>query len=159
MIGLVVAHFSDKQVADAATIVLLPLSGVLFGLAFSWIGTAHALLESPEIEELARWQSNGAGVEEYGYVYQLAVLVFVSCLVAWGLAALDVFPRPNDSSLKDRIHTLEVGLYALTSLAVRECWSVMNSVQFFFSHRALARRLAREIQREKEIANSSEDTE
>jgi hypothetical protein len=113
---------------EAANAVLLPLAGTLIGLCFAWAGNAVALLQTDELEELS--QHSPGGFEDYAYVFQLAILVMLVTLVAWGLAGLNVFDKVWPSPCNARQYAAMKGILGgLCSASLRECWNVVGAGQ------------------------------
>lgn len=128
VVGGVIAQLVSLTIREAANAVLLPLAGILIGLTFAWAGNAQALLQASEIEDLS--EKRKGGFEEYVFTFQLAVLILLATLVAWGLGGLGVFERqcfwPCSST---PYFVAKALLFALASLALRECWHVVVGAQ------------------------------
>ena len=132
VIGLVLAKFVDMSLHEAAQTFLLPLAGIFIGLSFAWVGNALALLQASEIEKIANYHPDG--IRTYVYTFQLAILVILLTLVAWGLAGLKVFTLPvfSNSCIQ---YGIEAGLYVMASLTLRECWHVVIGSQLLILSR------------------------
>lgn len=137
VIGLVLAKAVDVPLHDAAQTFLLPLAGVFIGLSFAWVGNAQALLQESEIEKIANYHPDG--IRTYVYTFQLAILVILLTLIAWGLAGLKVFTLPIFSNSYIKFGT-EAGLYFMASLTLRECWHVVMGSQLLILSRHQARK-------------------
>lgn len=131
-IGLGLCKLVDLPVHEVAQLFLLPLAGIFIGLSFAWAGNAQALLMEREIELIAEFHPDG--IQTYVYTFQLAILVILVTLIAWGLAALQIF-----DFVQWIADAVEVTLYFLASLTVRECWHVVLGSQLLI----LARRTIR----------------
>ncbi len=108
----------------AANAVLLPLAGIFVGLSFAWGGNAQALLQTPEIETVS--EHHPGGFEEYVYAFQAAILCILAALTLWGVAGLGVFDHFAPTLMSPRRYAVVEGvLYAVASLAMRECWQVV----------------------------------
>ena len=81
----------EIPVSEFAPRVLVPLSGILFGLTFAWVGTATALLSDTTIEAMA--EHNEDGLALYVYKFQLSVLISLCAMVAWGLSSSGMTDR------------------------------------------------------------------
>ena len=127
----------EAPIHDAAQAVLLPLIGIFVGLSLAWVGNSQALLQASEIEKLAEYHPDG--ILTYVYTFQLAILVLLTTVVSWGLAALGVFGAPFMSHAVVQFG-IETGLYLLTTLAVRECWDVVKSSQLLVLSRYVIRK-------------------
>lgn len=132
MTGVGLAELVDFPIYEAAQLFLFPLAGIFIGLSFAWAGNAQALLMEKEIEWLADFHPDG--IHTYVYTFQLAILVILVTLVIWGLAALRIF-----EVIQQHNFVVEVVLYFLASLTVRECWHVVLGSQLLI----LARRAVR----------------
>jgi hypothetical protein len=122
-VGIVVYVLVPLPLSDAAKAVLLPLVSVLVGLAFAWAGNAQALLRSMEIEDLSKFVPGG--FTTYAYAFQTAILAVLVTVSLWGLAGLELFDG-MDWHVRAAVG---VALYAISSLAVRECWHVVLGAQ------------------------------
>jgi hypothetical protein len=138
-VGVVAAALYRGPLADLARSVLLPLVGVLIGMAFAWVGTAQAILQSAEVDRLV--DEHPGGAENYVYTFQLSILVILTTLVAWGLAATGLFDQPCPWSCPAWGYSVAVGtLFALASLTVRECWQVVVGAQMLLLIQRVLRR-------------------
>lgn len=131
LVGGSIMFLSPVAIGDAARVFLLPVAGIMIGLTFAWVGNANAVLQTPEIEGVARRMRGG--LEAIIWEFQLAVLILLIVAVMWGLASVDVFdetwPTPARSYL---YNTVEATLYAASSLALRACWRVVRDAQNLF---------------------------
>jgi len=125
-VGFAVAQFVGVSIHEAAQTFLLPLAGIFIGLSFAWVGNAQALLQESEIEKIAEHHPDG--IRTYVYTFQLAILVILVTLVAWGFAGLKVFDTPMFCKKYVQL-SIEATLYFLASLTLRECWHVVIGSQ------------------------------
>lgn len=132
LVGATVARLTTAGLADAASVVLFPLAGVVIGLAFAWGANSVAMMQVPEAEEFA--QSHAGGVREYLRVFQLGVLVVLTVTVAWGLCGLGV-PQAavalvfgGNTPACPRLWGAVV-MFSLSSLAVRTAWQIVVGTQ------------------------------
>ena len=134
-VGLALAV--EVSIHDAARAVLLPLIAIFVGLSLAWVGNAQALLQEAEIEKLAKYHPDG--IWTYVYTFQLAILVMLTTVVFWGLAALGVLSAPF--LCHDGVQfSIETWLYLLTTLTVRECWHVVMASQLLILSRYIIRK-------------------
>lgn len=128
VIGVGLAFLVPVCLRQAASIVLIPLIGILIGLSFAWAGNAQALMQSSEIKELTKHHKGG--FTEYVFIYQTAILVILVTLVVWALAGLSVFDDVWPTQGR-RIwyFVVEAVIYALSSMTLRECWQVVLGTQ------------------------------
>jgi len=126
--GLVLAAIVPAALPSAANTVLLPLFGVFVGISFAWAGNAHALLLTSEIDEVVK--RTPGGFTDYVYLFQTAILVLLTTLVAWGLAGLGVFgDKSGPFREMSGSAAVAVLLYSLLSISIRECWHVVLATQ------------------------------
>ncbi len=128
-VGWGLSRLVPLELASAANAVLLPLGGILIGLAFAWAGNAKSLMQSTEIDELAEYHEGG--FVDYVYTYQLAILVILMTIVLWALAGLEVYDKvwPKVSG-GNHYFVVQTILYSMSSLTLRECWHVVLGAQF-----------------------------
>lgn len=114
---------------ECSNAVLLPLAGIIIGLTFAWAGNAQALLQTSEIEDLG--EQHKGGFEEYVFVYQMAIMLIFMTLIVWSLAGLNVFdgawPKVRSSVAYFGIKS---ACFAISSIALRECWHVVLGAQW-----------------------------
>lgn len=123
---------------EASNAVLLPLAGVLIGLCFAWGGNAQTLLQTDEIELLAKHRPGG--IREYVYVYQTAILVVMASLVLWGIAGLGVFDDTWPTGGRPGMYLCTKWfLFFTASVTLRECWHVVLGAQSLLVLRATIR--------------------
>lgn len=128
-VGAGLAYLVDLKLQECANAVLMPLAGIIIGLAFAWAGNAQALLQTSEMENVAEYHEGGFA--DYVYVYQTAILMILATLIVWSLAGLNVFDsRWPTANRECQYFALKSGLFALSSLAVRECWHVVLGAQW-----------------------------
>jgi hypothetical protein len=138
-IGLVIALLVPATLKEAASTVLLPLAGVLVGMSFAWVGNALAIAQSVEIVRLSEHHQDG--FEAYVHPFQAAILVLLLCLVGWGLAGLGLFDRPCAWRCSPWLYRgVAAALYGVASLAVRECWHLVNGAQLMLLYQRAVRR-------------------
>lgn len=128
-IGWALSRLVPVELATAANAVLLPLVGILIGLAFAWAGNAQALMQSAEIDELA--MHHEGGFVDYVYTYQLAIFIILVTIVLWAFAGLEVYDKVWPTvSCGNYYFGVKTILYAMSSLTLRECWHVVLGAQF-----------------------------
>ena len=135
IVGLMLSYFVKVPLHEAAQTVLLPLAGIFVGLSFAWAGNAQALLQSSEIEELSEYDKDG--IQKFIYNFQLSILIILITMISWGLAGLKLFSACHNYIL---IIAIEVILYFLSSLTMRECWHVVLGSQMLILSRHSIRR-------------------
>jgi hypothetical protein len=122
----------------------LPLAGVIVGITFAWVGNAQALLQTSEIDKLAEFHEGGFA--DYVYIYQLAIMLIFGTLIFWSLSGLYIFDTvwPVDTTLVS-YRSIKAFGFALTSIALRECWHVVLGAHWML----MARREVKRIDRHK----------
>jgi len=128
-IGTILSFAVKAELQNAANTVLLPLAGIFIGLSFAWAGNAQALLQSSEMEEIARYHKGG--FTEYVFVFQMAILMILVAMVLWGFAGLGIFDAHLPAAKFPKFYTLLKGaLFTFSSFALRECWHVILGAQW-----------------------------
>lgn len=122
--------WTPSQTLELAKGVLLPLSGVFVGLAVSWSATAYVLINSEEISRLA--EQNEAGLENYVYPFQLAILILLVTITFWTAVTVVAPPQIDFPILVNESHAvgdyfMVFGIF-LTSMSLRVAWQVVDLV-------------------------------
>lgn len=132
LVGLLLALGVSRHVSQIAQNVFLPFASVLVGLAFAWGGNAMALLQSKELHAIGSHPVNPGAYRDWVFSYQLAILVILVVLVVWGVAALGMsddltllIPGPWRAPAKI---AGRIAAFGLSSMAIRESWSVVLGV-------------------------------
>jgi hypothetical protein len=108
---------------DFASKALFPAASILIGMSLAWTTRAATILQAGDLRDALF--KEGRSPEDYVYAFQLAILiiivmvVYVSVMAGGGLN-LSVFDRYTDRQISGFF------LYFLMSLALRECWGVVN---------------------------------
>jgi hypothetical protein len=124
---LMIYLLPNTTLKDAGEKVIVPLSGVFVGMTFAWIGNAQAVVNSNGLDALIlRSQSS---LRDYVYIFLNSALIVLATLIMWGLAALGLHDQKLIIDFKFGIIVWEFFYYLLTSIAVRECWSVIIGMQ------------------------------
>lgn len=143
LVGATLAVVVPYPLEKAATAVLLPLAGVFVGMSFAWAGNAQALMQAPEISEIA--EHNEGGFEEYVYTFQAAVLTILATMALWGVAGLGVFDRKCFFTCPPWGYgAAKWALYFMSSVTLRECWQVVLGAQWMLLAQRAVRRLPEE---------------
>lgn len=132
-IGTALAFLVTKPLDEVSNSVLLPLAGVLIGLAFAWGGNAQGLMQTAEIQRLSK--ELPGGLREYAGYYQSAILLILLTVTFWGVAGLSVFetlPKCYPAIYK----AIGAALFFMTSLTLVECWGVVDSARLLLLARA-----------------------
>lgn len=131
-IGLALALGVSGALSSIALTVFIPFASVLVGLAFAWGGNAMAVLQTDELHEIGNHPLKRDAYRDWVFSYQVAILVIVSVLVVWALAGVGLSDRLAQVVVCWRIPIRMTGraaIFALSSIAVRECWSVVLGAQ------------------------------
>lgn len=123
--------YCDKKLSDVAVTALLPLAGVLVGVAFAWATNVQAILQTKE------WTSTISrsrySVSDYVFEYLSAILVIMSTIGIWGLAALGIFdkllPAGPNPPFPVSYRIIAGVVYFLTSGSMHLCWKVVSAAQ------------------------------
>ncbi|WP_374146529.1 hypothetical protein [Sphingomonas sp. 28-63-12] len=102
---------------------LFPASSVLIGMSMAWTTRASTVLQTKELRDALFNDERPA--EDYVYGFQLSILIVMImvgyvALMAGGGINLTVFGNYWDNRLS------AYWMYFLISLALRECWGVVN---------------------------------
>ena len=116
-------HFVDVDPYQFAGKALFPAASILVGMAVAWTSRASTILQDKEFRE--KIVNEDRPLEDYVYGYQLSLLVIMSLvvfvtLVANGGLKFEFIPNKIATDITG------VSLYFLLSMAIRECWSVVN---------------------------------
>ncbi|MCK5508785.1 MAG: hypothetical protein KAI50_09735 [Desulfobacterales bacterium] len=145
------------RINEAAKSILLPLSGIFIGLTFAWGGNAISLMQSEEIDMLANYRPGG--LKEYVFKFQSAILVLLITMIAWGLAGLNVFePFRGKFPLDFAYNAIEVLLYFMISLSLRDCWHVVIGAQSMILLRSAVKKVL-DSQKNSESSNKKMDSD
>lgn len=115
----------DEPLSDVGRLAILPVCGALAALSFVWAGTANSIIASPQFRKVAL---NAGGVEEYAYSFLLAVLVALTTVVLWLVAALGGFALTEQSEGASFI--VRTLLFALLCASIREGWGSALAAQW-----------------------------
>lgn len=138
-VGILLALLLPISVQEAATSLLLPVTGIFIGLSFAWGGNAQALLQSTEVEKVSEY--NDGGYEEYVFSFQAAILLILFTLVLWAVAGLGIFDMVWPVHQCGWQYRSIVGLlFFFSSLTIRECWHVVLGAQNLLLMRFQVRR-------------------
>jgi hypothetical protein len=133
--------------SEAANAVLLPLASIFIGLSFAWGGNASALLQTSEILKLSKHVDGG--LSTYVYVYSTAIVTLLAAATVWGIAGLKVFDDTWPGRDSHWYPALAGLAYAISSLALRECWHVVLGAQYLLLSRARVQEIEEEASQER----------
>ena len=156
-VGIILMFIVPVRINEAAKSILLPLAGIFIGLTFAWGGNAVSLMQSEEIDMLANYRS--WGLKEYVFKFQSAILVLLITMIAWGLAGLNVFePLRGKLPLDFAYNAIEVLLYFMISLSLRDCWHVVMGAQSMILLRSAVKKVL-DSQKSSESSNKKMDSD
>ncbi|MBW2303518.1 MAG: hypothetical protein JRF57_07360 [Deltaproteobacteria bacterium] len=156
-VGIILMFIVPVRINEAAKSILLPLAGIFIGLTFAWGGNAVSLMQSEEIDMLANYRSGG--LKEYVFKFQSAILVLLITMIAWGLAGLNVFePLRGKLPLDFAYNAIEVLLYFMISLSLRDCWHVVMGAQSMILLRSAVKKVL-DSQKSSESSNKKMDSD
>lgn len=102
---------------------LFPAASILVSMAIAWTARASTILNDKDFRK--KVVTDERPIEEYVYSYQLSLLILISVIVYVALmAAGGLNFYIYDPDLCRNISSF--WLYFLLSLAIRECWAVIN---------------------------------
>jgi len=126
--GLILFFLVPIHIEQAANKILLPLSSIFIVLSFVWAVSTQSLIQSKEVHKLSEYHAGG--LTEYVFVYQTAILTVLTTLITWGLAGLGIFDARWPTACSPELYFLsKTILFAMLSIALRECWQVMLGTQ------------------------------
>lgn len=133
ILGAILGTVVRDPLSKIALTVFLPFASVLVGLAFAWGGNAMAVLQSPELHEIGNQGATPDAYRNWVFSYQLAILVILTALVLWALAALGVSDdiyrlAPQYWRVAGRMAG-RTAAFAFSSIAIRESWNVVLGAQ------------------------------
>lgn len=122
-IGMFATIFIESDPFNFASKALFPASSILIGLSMAWTTRASTILQTKELREALFTSERPA--EDYIYGFQLAILMVVMMVVyvaimAGGGIRVHIAP-PHIEEI-----TSSFFMYFFISLALRECWGVIN---------------------------------
>lgn len=122
-IALLASYLIKNDPFSFATKALFPAASILIGMSLAWTTRASTILQSKDLRDALFRNDRNAG--DYIYGFQLAILVIIVMVVfvaimAGGGTRLSIFGNRIDEFLSG------FWLYLLLSLALRECWGVVN---------------------------------
>ena len=124
VVGLVLAKFVPVSLEQAATAVLIPLSGIFVALAFAWAVNSQSLMQSDELQIITKCKEGK--FQDYVFTYQAAILVILITLILWGLSGLKVFDEQWPTRDNQQCYyVVKFILFAFSSITIRECWHVI----------------------------------
>jgi hypothetical protein len=110
---------------DFSKTILVPFASIIFGISFAWGGNAVALLSDRHVMKVA--SCHAKGFEYYVYKFLFSMFVLISVLLLWIFVASDIFSA--NLSIYGR-SLFFISLF-MSSVAVREVWSIVIGVQYF----------------------------
>lgn len=123
LVGYVCAQLIEASPYDFARAALFPAASILVGLSLAWTTRASTALQNERVREILITDYRPA--EDYVYGYQLAILMIIVmviyvCIMAAGGLGYVVFHNEMDGWISG------FWMYTLMSIALRECWGVVN---------------------------------
>lgn len=117
-----------KAPQDLAASVAIPVASIAVALAFAWGAASLSLLTTRQVREMGN-RSRG-GLPEYANYFQLAILVVLISLAAWGVAAAG--PYGASAHARGINAACSGALVFLSALAFSECWGVVDFSRSLF---------------------------
>lgn len=115
--------FFKADAFNFATKALFPAASILIGISMAWTTRASTILQTKELRDALFTADRPA--EDYVYVFQLSILIVIIMVIhvaimAGGGLKISIFGGDTDKSLSG------FWMYFTISLALRECWGVVN---------------------------------
>jgi hypothetical protein len=126
IIGFLFQHFLKMPLYELAWKLIIPFAAILVAIVFAWSGNISTLLQTKEMD-LFRRRNNFDTYINYIFNFQLVALVNLTLIILWSLLGLDPF-----HGIKIQYSIYAIGrtlVFAFTSLAVRECWTMILRLQ------------------------------
>ncbi len=128
-IGSLLSFLIRDRLSTVAGTALIPLASLLVGLTFAWSGNAVALLQSDELQQLGK-SNNGEVFRKWVFDYQVGILAVLVTTTAWSLLAAGLVNNDYVASASPWVRIAgRTAMFALSSLTIRECWSVASLIQ------------------------------
>jgi hypothetical protein len=121
-VGAVLYLLMPVSPYDFAAKAIFPAASILVGMAVAWTSRAAAVLQDDNFRNQVI--SGERPIEAYAYGYQLSLLIIMLMVVFVTITANGGIRTPLTPAVA-RAST-GVTMYALLSLAMRECWMVIN---------------------------------
>jgi len=123
IIGVISTYLIAGDPFLFASKALFPAASILIGISIAWTTRAYTVLQVKEFREAIFTANRPA--EDYIYGFQLSILVVMIMVIyvaimAGGGVSVSVFGPKWDKILA------AFWLYSILSLALRECWGVIN---------------------------------
>lgn len=126
-IGIALTCYIPTSLREAATTILLPLTGILVGACASWAGPAQEVLTSKDM--IPFLEKHQGGIKEYFFILQTVIFIMLISIILWGLAGIGMFEtfRSNENDCVRSIYIIvSFALYAILSLSIRICWETIS---------------------------------
>lgn len=122
-VGMISTYLIAGDPFQFASKALFPAASILIGISIAWTTRAYTVLQARELREAIFTAERPA--EDYIYGFQLSILVVMIMVIyvavmAGGGINLSIFGEKWDKLLAG------FWLYFILSLALRECWGVIN---------------------------------
>ena len=121
-VGMALYSLMPVSPYDFAAKALFPAASILVGMAVAWTSRAAAVLQDENFRK--KVITDERPIEAYVYGYQLSLLIIMIMVVFVTVTANGGIriPMPLDVA---RAST-GIAMYTLLSMAMRECWTVIN---------------------------------
>ena len=122
LIGVLLTWTLSVSPYDFAGKALFPAASILIGMAVAWTSRAATILQDRSFRDAV--VSDETPLEDYLYGYQLSLLIIIAMVVVVALVANRGFALPVSEQFAAR--STAFLMYFLISIAIRECWTVIN---------------------------------
>jgi hypothetical protein len=121
-VGCAMYYLMPVSPYDFAAKALFPAASILVGMAVAWTSRAAAVLQDQQFKEAVI--TDERPIEAYVYGYQLSLLIIMIMVVYISITANGGIQTPLKGGTAAAV--TGVIMYALLSIAMRECWTVIN---------------------------------
>lgn len=147
LVGGIAAYLFPASYIDIASKIIMPSASVLIGFSFAWAGRSASLFQDKSFSKFLI--ENAPPVQHYIYAFQLAILVcIVFILVNIIMISGGLGYTTGDNALDGKVNKFI--MFSLGSIALRECWGVINFVNRLTLQYYVVR--AVEIEKERQAA-------
>lgn len=122
LIGTILYALVPVSPYNFAAKALFPAASILVGMAVAWTARAAAILQDARFRDQVISDDNP--IEAYVYGYQLSLFIIIVMVVFVTVSANGGLRTPLPPKFAEA--STGIIMYSLLSLALRECWNVIN---------------------------------
>jgi len=136
IIGFIFQHFLKMPLFELAWKLIIPFAAILVAIVFAWSGNISTLLQTNEMDEVQKYNNFDIYIN-YVFNFQLVTLVNLSLIITWSLLGLDPF---KGVVVRHSVYVIgRILVFAFTSIAIRECWTMILRLQLHLIQAAIIR--------------------